>query len=159
VIPLGRWHRVDITGYLDKSATCEACNHDFTYRVAEVGTGDSNSFFTWSQVDEAAKTEDLAVRNLIRRLQAAEYATPCPHCGWYQRSMVRLLKKEGMIRIYRIGFGLSFVLSIAWFLSVIFFDSASQVLAYLPLSTIFGTFVSGITYFFCYSPNPPHRKI
>jgi hypothetical protein len=79
------------SGVTTREERCEKCAKPFWYEVeVTVQGGGSSPFFL---TNEKAKRDAVrrAEHHLKYALENAVRPVPCPHCGWYQKPMVRML--------------------------------------------------------------------
>jgi hypothetical protein len=86
-----------------KFVGCENCRIEYVYLLARVAEGTANTVM----FIERAETQELAISRadaeLRRSLSLGQDPVPCPSCGWYQQSMVPLVRAAYMAWMRFVG--------------------------------------------------------
>jgi len=94
LIPTGMHYFATAEGTFWKIVTCEQCRTTYAYRMKVSATGVGSSPLFLDNEGARARASLGAEATLLRKAERLEVPIPCPACGWYQRSMVRLLRRK-----------------------------------------------------------------
>ena len=88
-----RHHVATAKGREFKAVTCENCRVEFVYVLARAAEGWATGVMLLDAdaPDRAARRADAELRGALAR---GEDPVPCPSCGWYQQSMVPLVRAQ-----------------------------------------------------------------
>jgi len=92
VLPIHLRHHVAAAkGAEFRTVVCENCQVEFVYLLTRKAEGWATGvmFLDWDAPDRAARRAEAELR---RTLAQDQDPVPCPSCGWYQQSMVPLLR-------------------------------------------------------------------
>jgi hypothetical protein len=95
-IPYGTRYFVTLSDRALRNVRCESCQGEFVYTVTCEATGSVLSFFELLSERTCRQRATEQARRKVAAGLAAPQAVACPACGWYQDSMVRLLKRRRM---------------------------------------------------------------
>ena len=154
-IPTGRKYTAKVTGSVTKSVRCEKCHRQYNYAARRVGIGSGNSVLFLDNEGARRRADRDATKDLERTLAKAIEPVPCPNCRWYQRDMVRLVKRRQAIAILLSGLGVAVITTITLFVIAIML--AWLALVSLGIQIFLGLGIlsilsSGIWFLFC-DPN------
>jgi hypothetical protein len=85
---------VTLEGSTAVSVRCEKCGQKYHYQLDCTAVGVSNASYGFGEKGMQERAWKLAERRLRDLLDTEIAAVPCPHCGWYQKAMVDLLRKR-----------------------------------------------------------------
>jgi hypothetical protein len=120
-IPL-RWYEAIVRGSAVRAVACENCQTEFVYILRRQGLGHGVSPLYLDNQGAQDRARAHANADLHKELTRGQDPVPCPECGWYQRSMIPLLRqahRRGMMiggAFFQYVAALFFVLTAAaWF--------------------------------------------
>jgi hypothetical protein len=93
-IPITMDHKEKVRGLQLKEAHCEMCNADYVFTIQRVGAGRGTSliFMGWGAARQRARAR---AEEQLRKILAKETdGVPCPVCGWHQRDMIRVVRRQ-----------------------------------------------------------------
>jgi hypothetical protein len=105
--------RARLIGFTSVAVRCESCGRKYYYRLERIGRGEGNT------KQQASRT---AERHLLKSLDNGIDAVPCPHCGWFQKEMIPLLREPRLRWMMWLGVvgalinGFPFVLLLTFYL-------------------------------------------
>jgi hypothetical protein len=114
-IPTGMHFSVTVHGEVWKIVPCENCATKYAYRMAVSGSGAGTSFLFLNNEGAKAVAREAAEAQLQKRAGKSSAAVPCPVCGWYQRSMLRMVRRRG-VHWAQIAGAVVLAVSLAFFL-------------------------------------------
>jgi hypothetical protein len=76
-----------------RAVRCEKCQTEFVYVVSREGLGYGVSLLYLDNAGAQDQARMRAEAELRRELARGHEPVPCPGCGWYQRSMIPLLRQ------------------------------------------------------------------
>ncbi len=138
-IPIGTKHIAAVQGAVWKPVSCERCQQSYAYLVELEATGEDHDLLFLDGEASAERALAQAEQNLLRKSQRCVLPVPCPHCGFYQEEMSRLLKEQAWTNPLQIVGGaivvLSFVplmfdIAFGWVLTVLLAVAGLAVMAY-----------------------------
>jgi len=88
-----RHHVVTVKGQQFKAVTCEHCRGEFVYLLTRHAEGWATGVMFLDR-DAPRQAAQEASAELSRELARGQEPVPCPACGWYQQSMLRLLRAQ-----------------------------------------------------------------
>jgi hypothetical protein len=83
---------VTTRGRAFKTVTCESCRAEFVYLLIRHGAGFAASAMFYDRAGAKERAAAQAEAELRRALAREQDPVPCPGCGWYQQSMVPLVR-------------------------------------------------------------------
>jgi hypothetical protein len=89
-----------VRGSAWKAVVCENCDTEYLYQITREALGSSVSWLYLDQQGAQERATRRANAALRRMLEQGQDPVPCPACGWYQQSMIPLLRaahRRGMI--------------------------------------------------------------
>jgi hypothetical protein len=86
-----RHHRVTAKGREFKVVTCENCRGEYVYLMVRHAEGWAAGV-TFLDADAPGRAARQAETELRRTLDRDGEPVPCPSCGWYQHSMISLVR-------------------------------------------------------------------
>lgn len=88
-----RHHEAAVSGWVARSVTCEHCQGEYVYVLTREGAGFASGLLGFDENAPiyAARQANAELRRSLARDQDP---VPCPSCGWYQRSMVGLIRDQ-----------------------------------------------------------------
>jgi hypothetical protein len=106
------YYTASVTKSLTRYVTCDQCGCQFMFSATGKGSAAMGSKFT----NESRTVEDMAI---MRANSAAQSKlSPCPDCGWYNTTLVKLYQRERFRSqqriIWAVGGPLTFMLYIAF---------------------------------------------
>lgn len=91
-IPL-KHYEATVRGSAVRAVRCENCQTEFVYVVSRQGLGYGVSLLYLDNAGAQDRARTQANAELRWELARGQEPVPCPGCGWYQRSMIPLLRR------------------------------------------------------------------
>src|SRR4051794_12319726 len=96
-IPISAKYVAAVQGAVWKFVSCEHCRQRYAYLLELEATGDDHDLLFLDREGSAERARAKAEQNLAQKSRNVVLPVPCPHCGWYQEDMSRVLKEEASI--------------------------------------------------------------
>src|SRR5439155_3808583 len=84
---------ITVTKSVRQCITCEDCGRAYVFLDEKTATCVASSGYLLDNESAARLAREDAERKVERLLASEVGALPCPHCGWYQRAMLRTIRK------------------------------------------------------------------
>lgn len=113
MLPIGgevTGYQATITGSGLKRASCENCQKEYAYFIKRTAVGVRSVWLSKRAARDGAETN--AITSLQKAFEKGCEPVPCPHCGWYQDNMVRLVRSRHRSWMNTLAIGL-FVVFVA----------------------------------------------
>lgn len=82
-----------VQGEGQRDITCEDCGQRYVYGVTCTGVGVGRTYYFANERGAKREARRNAYRDLDRKLAGEVIPMPCPGCGVYQQSMVRVMRR------------------------------------------------------------------
>src|SRR5436189_1879758 len=99
----GKNYTAAVSGTSVKQVHCEQCGCDYFYRMVRRGEGRGTSPYYLDNKGAQRRAERNAQRKLEKLLRKGIDPVPCPDCGWFQRDMVREVRRRSQRWLLVIG--------------------------------------------------------
>jgi hypothetical protein len=83
---------VTTKGQMFKVVACENCRGEFVYLLTRDALGCASTAMFWDRAGTKERAANQAQAELHRALERGQDPVPCPACGWYQSSMIPLVR-------------------------------------------------------------------
>jgi hypothetical protein len=93
-IPYAQTYTATMRGRAVKVVNCEQCRAEYVYFMEREAIGQGTSVLFLDNEGASGRAASDAERSLNRMLAEDCDPVPCPACGWYQKPMVQLLRKQ-----------------------------------------------------------------
>lgn len=95
-----------------KIVNCENCRLEYVYLLCREAEAAANTMEVWDPDETTQLATDRANSELQQTMTKAQDAVPCPACGWYQQSMVPLIRAAHLAWMRFVGALLLYVAGI-----------------------------------------------
>jgi hypothetical protein len=92
-IPIGKKYTATVTGSVMKGVVCEQCKLEYVYTLTRQAQGEGTSLLGLNDGGAERRASDAANTVLKKILDRAQDPVPCPGCGWYQESMIAIVRR------------------------------------------------------------------
>jgi hypothetical protein len=96
-------YSVTLKGSAPVAVRCENCGQKYYYLLVCTAVGRGQAPYGLGAETAKRNARRAAQRRLDRMLDTEIAAVPCPHCGWYQRAMLPLLRKPRLKGMRTLG--------------------------------------------------------
>lgn len=96
-IPYGRVYTATAKGSVLKEVECENCEATFAYRLERTVTGQGYSLLWLDNRGAENRSSKQAEAQLTSKLSRDIDTVACPHCGWFQKNMCEVLRRNRVI--------------------------------------------------------------
>jgi hypothetical protein len=116
---------------------CEKCAQKYYYKLTCTAIGRGSAPYGIGQEKAKQLAQRMAKKKLWEMLDTEIRAVPCPHCGWYQQAMLRLLRKPGLKLMLQMGVITLIAGCIFVFCAGVSFRSVSDPKLKTPIETVY----------------------
>jgi hypothetical protein len=102
-IPIGVKRVTTVQGAVWKFVSCAHCRERYAFLLELQATGEDHDLLFLDAEGSRARARAQAEQNLTRKGQNVVLPVPCPHCGFYQDDMARVLKDDASINRLQIA--------------------------------------------------------
>ena len=126
---------IAIEGDTLKNVKCGKCQKHFYYQAERQGRGASLDFAATQRAENLSANR--ASEMLDSELEKAIDLVACPHCGWFQSSMIAAKKKKILVSMAKVGALMVLpVLIYSWAKSMSDYDETGFVLYFILTSLV-----------------------
>jgi hypothetical protein len=112
-IPIGWKYTTNLSAATLKLVRCENCHVEYVYRMERFGSGTGTSLLFLENKGAQDRATQQAANELRGLLWRECDPIPCPNCGWYQKAMVRAMRRDHWRWMQSTGLGLLAVSTIS----------------------------------------------
>lgn len=86
--------QVTVTEATCRNIRCEKCGQEYSFVDEKTATCAGDSTYALDNAGATRVARGDAEKKVRRLLESEIGAVPCPHCGWYQQSMMRAIRRS-----------------------------------------------------------------